>query len=65
MTEEITLTESEKMVVEVANYSTFSGIDKQDVHKIIWFCFEAGRKYQKEFGDRKVTEPFNPFEAIE
>jgi len=63
MTERIELTESEKKVCEVANYSMMKGIPYEEVHKIIWFCFQAGRDYQKEFGERKVAEPFDPFES--
>lgn len=45
MPEEIILTESEKAVCEVANYSIMKGIPREEVHKIIWFCFNAGRAY--------------------
>lgn len=61
MVKDIVLTESEKMVVEVAYYSTLTRINVFDIHKIIWFCFRAGRAYQKEFGDRKVVTPLDPY----
>jgi hypothetical protein len=65
MSDAIELTESEKKVCQVANYSVLQGIPYEQIHQIIWFCFQAGRDYQREFGDRKVAEPFDPFESVD